>query len=218
MSDLAVAAARLAQLATFYDAAPHPPPSPRRVDRTLAEIRRSIHPLTLPNELDEFWRAWDPGSFGKLLPFPCLIDPSTALALWRHQRHPIGPVPSALFPIASQRSCYLHIELRHPDWFGPAVWFHAADGGDYELQALSLGAYLHQAADAIVDGLVEQPVAGRPFLGSGQGDEWDHLVARALDAAEVVAPEWREPQDWSEPANWPERFRRAPAPSPTTTS
>jgi hypothetical protein len=208
VSELAIAAARLAQLATFYDAQPRPPVHPRRVERTLAEIRRSIEPFELPEELESFWRAWDPVSFDKLLPFPSLVEPATALAVWRQQRYPVGEVPAVLFPIASQRSCLLQVELAHPGWLGPRVWFHAMADSEYELQAVSLAGYLHQVADAIVDGLVELPMTGRPFLGSGQADEWDRLVARSLDGA-GVDPESRRSQDWASPDRWPERFRRA---------
>lgn len=208
MSDLAIAAARLAQLATFYDAEPRPPANVRRVERTLSEIRRSLDPFELPEDVEAFWRTWDPSSFDKLLPFPGLIEPETALAVWRQQRYPVGEVPAVLFPIASQRFCFLHVELAHPGWDGPRVWFHAMVEAEYELQAVSLAGYLEQAADAIVRGLVELPAAGRPFLGSGQSDEWDRVVAESLDAGGVAA-EVRHPQDWSEPERWPARFRTA---------
>jgi hypothetical protein len=208
MIDVGTAAARLAQLASFYDADPRPPASPRRVHRTLLEIRRAIRPFALPGELEDFWLGWDPLSFDKLLPFPSLIDPGTALALWRYQRYPIGDVPAVLFPIASQRFCLLHVELIHPGWVGPRVWFHSVIDDEYEVQAATFADYLVQAADGIVNDLVELPHDGRPFLGTGAADEWDQLVGRSLDAAGVAHDE-RGPQDWRTPAGWPRRFRQA---------
>lgn len=208
MTVLGSAAERLAQLASFYDARPRPPRRTRRVERILDRIRAAIAPFELPEELEEFWLTWDPVSFDKLLPFPGLIDPETALAIWRHQRHPSGDVPAVLFPLASQRFCFLHQELLHPDWGGPRIWFHSMLDAEYELQAMSLADYLDQAADAIVTGLVELPAVGRPFLGSGRADEWDELVRRSLDAAGVPA-EVRGPQDWSTPDRWPGPFRLA---------
>jgi len=208
MIDVRYAAARLAQLASFYDAEPRPPASTRRVERTLVEIRRMIRPYVLPREVAAFWLTWDPVSFGKLLPFPGLVDPEEALAIWRNQSFPMGDVPAVLFPIASQRFCFLHVELIHPGWAGPRVWFHSMIDAEFEVQATSLGHYLDQAADGIVQDLVELPTGGRPFLGSGQTDEWDQLVRRSLDEAGVPVEE-RQPQDWSTPERWPARFREA---------
>lgn len=208
MTDLGSAADRLAQLASFYDVDPRPPRGSRRLRRILAEIGDAIAPFELPEELERFWLTWDPVSFDKLLPFPGLVEPDVALALWRHQHHPVGEVPAVLFPVASQRFCFLHIELVHPGWAGPRLWFHSMIDAEYELQAVSLSDYLSQAADAIVSGLVELPASGRPFLGSGRADEWDQLVQRSLDAAAVPA-EVRGPKDWSSPKQWPTRFRLA---------
>jgi hypothetical protein len=208
MTDVGNAAARLAQLASFYDAEPRPPTSVRRIERTLLEIRRAIRPYALPGELEAFWLDWDPVSFDKLLPFPGLIDPETALAIWRHQRYPMGDVPAVLFPVASQRFCFLHIELIHPGWDGPKVWFHSMIDAEYEVQAACLADYLDQASDGIVHDLVELPSGGRPFLGTGEADEWDQLVRRSLDAAGVPS-DARHPQDWSTPDRWPSRFRQA---------
>lgn len=208
MTDVGTAAARLAQLTSFYDAEPRPPSNPRRVERTLAEIRRAVRPFALPGELEAFWLGWDPVSFDKLLPFPGLIDPDTALTLWRNQRYPLGDVPAVLFPVASQRFCLLYVELIHHGWRGARVWFHSVLDAEYELQAASLADYLGQAADGIVGGLVELPRGGRPFLGTGAADEWDHLVQRSLDRAGVTR-DARGPQDWTTPDRWPSRFRRA---------
>ena len=208
MIDVGTAAARLAQLASFYDADPRPPKDPRRVERTLADIRRAIQPFALPGELEAFWTDWDPVSFGKLLPFPALVEPETALALWRHQHFPLGDVPAVLFPVASQRFCVLHVELIHRGWQGPRVWFHSVIDAEYEVQAASFADYLGQAADAIVDDLVELPTGGRPFLGIGAADEWDLLVQRSLDRSGVPLGD-RGPRDWSTPQRWPHRFRQA---------
>lgn len=208
MIDVGTAAARLAQLASFYDADPRPPSNARRVQRALHEIRRAIRPFALPGELEAFWSDWDPVSFDKLLPFPGLIDPETALVLWRHQRYPYGDVPAVLFPVASQRFCLLYVELIHHGWLGPRVWFHSPLDAEYEVQAASLADYLDQAADGIVSGLVELPAGGRPFLGTGAADEWDHLVQRSLDAA-GIPPDARGTQDWTTPDRWPPRFRQA---------
>jgi hypothetical protein len=178
------------------------------VRRTLQEIRRAVRPFTLPAQLEGFWLRWDPVSFERLLPFPGLIEPETALALWRHQRFPAGDVPAVLFPIASQRFCLLHIELGHEGWAGPLVWFQSSLDAEYELQAASLAAYLWQAADGIVSGLVEVPVGGQPFLGSGAADEWDQVVRASLEGA-GIPDHARGPRDWSTPDRWPSRFRRA---------
>jgi hypothetical protein len=215
MTDVEPAAARLAQLASFYGAQPRPPVSPRRVQRIIAEIEAAIAPLGLPAELGELWQSWDPPTFEKLVPFPALIEPEAALAIWRRQRHPVGDVPAVLFPVAAQRSCYLQVELIHQDWAGPRVWFHAMADGEYELQATGLAGYLHQAADAIVAGLVELPSRGSPFLGSGRGDEWDLLVEASLERAGVPF-DARQPQDWSSPDRWPAPFRLAQGLDPVT--
>jgi hypothetical protein len=208
MIDVRYAASRLAQLASFYDAEPRPPASTKRVERTLREIRRCVQPYRLPDELESFWSEWDPVSFDKLLPFPGLVDPETALGIWRQLHYPMGDVPAVLFPIASQRFCFLHVELIHPGWAGPRVWFQSLIDAEYEVQAASLAHYLDQAADGIVQDLVELPTGGRPFLGSGKTDEWDQLVRRSLDEAGVPIEE-RRPQDWSTPERWPARFREA---------
>jgi hypothetical protein len=208
MSDVGTAAARLAQLASFYDTAPRPPVSSRRVQRIIAEIEAAVAPFTLPDELVELWSGWDAPSFGRLVPFPALVEPATALAIWREQRHPVGDVPAVLFPVAAERSCYLQLELVHQDWAGPRVWFHTAADAEYELQALSLAGYLDQAADAIVAGLVELSTGGQPFLGTGPGEEWDALVRASLDRA-GVARHARRPFDWSRPERWPSSYRLA---------
>ena len=208
MTDVGVAASRLAQLASFYGAEPRRPRSVRGVQRTLTQIRAAVAPFRLPGELEEFWLAWDPLSFDKLLPFPGLIEPEVALAVWRHQRHPVGDVPAVLFPIAAQRFCFLQLELVHRDWAGPRLWFHSMVDGEYELQATSVAQYLHQCAEGIVAGLVEMPADGRPFLGTGRNDEWDQVVRRSLEQAGVPL-DARRPRDWSSPDRWPNPYRLA---------
>lgn len=208
MTDLAVAASRLAQLASFYGADPRRPRSGWAVRKTLTEIRVAVSPFRLPSEVEEFWLTWDPLSFDKLLPFPGLIEPEVALAIWRHQRHPVGDVPAVLFPVAAQRFCFLQLELVHRDWAGPRLWFHSMVDGEYELQAMSLAQYLNQCAEAIVNGLVELPADGRPFLGTGRSDEWDQVVRHSLESAGVPL-DARLPRDWSSPDRWPSPYRLA---------
>lgn len=174
---------------------------------TLCDVAAAIAPLTLPPEVEQFWRTTDGrgASYG-CFPHPGAADPEFALECWReHQRQP-GMTPDLLFPVCYESHAFLLVELTGADDGGGACFTWAYDGEEpFVLVASDLVAYLDVAAETLEAGHVSRHEHdGRTFPILD-----DHAFRAALrerlrrtphprygDRAEI---DWR-PTAW--PAHW----------------
>jgi hypothetical protein len=138
---------RYSELVKVHKREPGPPPDPAAVVDQLEVIRTEISPLTLPDELDWFWRTWDPYGFSEL-PFPRLTTPEFALESYREAVQD-PPYPVVLFPIAYQSHCFLLVELVHPGWIEPRIYWYCFDEGTFQLLHRSLAALFNGFLDAL---------------------------------------------------------------------
>ena len=142
--------AAIDRLIAAYRAAGLPPIRPADAQiATLAEIRREISPLQLPDELDTLWRRVDPASI-TLAPYPHPTSPDFALQCWKSHRDEFpGMTPRLLFPVCYESHSFLFTELDDGLGSGGVCFDWGYCGSPFTVRFPSLAAYFDLLAAMI---------------------------------------------------------------------
>ena len=197
----------LARLSAAYAAAGISPPAPAsEVDADIDQIKRAIAPLTLPVQLEDFWRQVDPWTL-TLMPYPELVRPEKALDTWQGIFRELKMSPRLLFPVGVQGSDYLLVELEVGRGPGGACFMWSPTWGSYDLRAVSLVDHLDLAATFIESGEFERQEPYPPFF--DPEERWDDAAAAALPSPRAVRGFEQDFRLVDERDNWPEHWRAA---------
>lgn len=194
----------LARLSAAYAAAGIAPPSPAGdVDDDIDQIKRAIEPLTLPAQLEDFWRQVDPWTL-TLMPWPEPVRPHRSLDLWQDFLRETKQAHRLFFPVCHQGADFLFVELEDGHALGGACIFWAATWGSYELKAASLADYLDLVAQFIEAGEFERQDPAPPYF--DPEDRWDDAVAASMPPPRSVRGFEQDLRVEDEPGSWPEHW------------
>lgn len=197
----------LARLSAAYAAAGIAPPAPAgEVDDVIDLIKQAIAPLTLPAQLEDFWRQVDPLTL-TVMPAPDPVGPDYALELWEDILREFKLSPRLLFPVFSDGTGYLLVELEDGQAPGGACFSWHPAGGSFDLQAASLADYLELVAMFIRSGEVERQDPYPPLF--DPEERWEDAVAASMPPPRDVRGFEQELRLSSESDNWPEHWRAA---------
>jgi len=198
--------------------------SRRGIRRTLREIAETVAPLSLPAEVETFWRSIDPRCLHAAPP-PRPMSAEFALESWRSRERP-GRVPPVLFPVCHEGGEYLLVELAEQGTGeGGACFGWQGNGSPFRLRLSTFTTYVDLLATMLELGELHR---GDPGAWPGRwsridAGRWADALAVRLagelphprfGASPVVGPD---PREW--PAAWRAAWREAAAPGssgPTT--
>jgi hypothetical protein len=197
----------LARLSTAYAAAGIAPPSPPGdVDDVIDRIKVAIAPLRLPAQLEEYWRQVDPRSLS-LMPSPEPVSPDDALDLWDGVLREFALSPRLLFPVSSDGTGYLLVELDDGGSPGGACFSWHPAGGSFDLQAASMADYLDLVAQFIEAGEIERQEPYPPLF--DPEERWEAAVERSMPPPRDVRGFEQDLRIWADRDMWPEHWRTA---------
>jgi hypothetical protein len=197
------------RLVAAYDSAGLPPVlAPDDPDAVLARINHEIAPLTLPAELERFWRLVDPRTI-RVAPHPAPIAPKFALQTWTmHRDEAPGMVPRMLFPACYESHQLLLVELDDGSGTGGACLEYAYGDTAFVLRFARLSSYVGLLASMIAEGewvRHDDPA----WVQFDPDDRWPARQAAALGAAPLPAWYAGGTQLDQDVRSWPERWLRA---------
>lgn len=179
----------------------------RGVSRVLADVRREIAPLRLPEELERFWRLVDPESV-TVAPYPRLTSPAFALRSWvMHRDESPGMTPRLLFPVACESHGFLFAELEDGTGQGGAVYEWGYGGSRFLLRFGGVAGYLDLLATMVELGELRRHDSG--WIEVDPDRRWADAAAVRLAAADLPPRVAAAADVDDDPRTWPEHWLRS---------
>ena len=189
-----------------------------KVDRMIAKINAEIAPLTLPRELERFWKLVDPTSV-TVAPYPQLMTLDFALNSWTMLRDEFpGQSPRLLFPVCYESHGYLFVELEDGRGSG-GICLESSPGADFTVRFPTFAAYIDLIATMVELGeYMRHERETHTWVEFDPERRWNDAQSVRLSAAQPLPGFGHDREIDENPHRWPEHWRLADGLTPAVRS
>lgn len=192
---LEAAASRFALAAAGYGVVCQPERSLRQSAQEIRRVSERLAPLSLPDELRDFWTWWTPEQFVRPA-FDGFFGSQRAELTREHMRS-VG-YPEVLVPVAKYGRGLLWMELQSEEHFGSRIYYGAFMSGELRLWTIGISGLLDLATECIHHDGVTSWAAGDHRLNPAT------LAAVVADhAADLAAPDGEWTVKLGQRSKWP---------------